>query len=472
MAEEENKRSLHLLKAMFDGHTAIMLLIEPESGQIYKCNQSAADFYGYTQSELCALRIQDINALNPEKIKYLRMETASEGKRFFTFPHRLKSGEIKLVDVYSCPIIFDNMKLLFSIIFDATDRESAMKEIIYLSDHDYLTKVYNRKYFSEKYAKLDKMENYPLAVIVGDINGFKKITEENGFQIGDQVLTQFAAVLRKMIPPQGVLARISGDEFAIIIPRATESIVKTLTFQLEKEAIVETIKLVPDLCSSTLSAAFGYGIQLCVGDPLDSIMSEAETFMYRRKYYNNTSKRSQIVDAIMRALFEKSEREQKHSLRVSNISVKIAQALKLDDDTVSRVRVAGALHDIGKIGISENTLNKEGPLDQSEWKIMKQHPLKSARILTGADEYSEIVPIVKSHHERFDGSGYPDGLKGENIPLESRIICIADAYDAMTVERPYRKPLNKNEAILELNRCAGTQFDPEMIAVLSLQILE
>jgi len=193
--------------------------------------------------------------------------------------------------------------------------------------------------------------------------------------------------------------------------------------------------------------------------------------MYRRKFLENTSKRSNVIDAIMSTLFEKSEREQQHSFRVSNIATAIATAMCLDDATIAKVRVAGSLHDIGKIGIDESILNKPDSLNDQEWEAMKQHPIRSARILASIDEYLDIVPIVKAHHERVDGRGYPAKLADKQIPIEAKIIAVADSFDAMTVTRAYRNPISKELAAEELERNAGSQFDAEIVRIFIAKVM-
>jgi putative nucleotidyltransferase with HDIG domain len=167
----------------------------------------------------------------------------------------------------------------------------------------------------------------------------------------------------------------------------------------------------------------------------------------------------------MKTLFEKSNREMLHSKSVSGISEAIATKMNYDKDEIGQIRIAGLVHDIGKIGIDEKILNKNGKPDNEEWKEIKKHPEMGWRILSSTNEFFELASIVIAHHEKWDGSGYPNGLKGEEIPLKARIITVADAYDAMTSERSYRKPLGEDAAIEELKKCSGTQFDPKIVDV-------
>ena len=173
---------------------------------------------------------------------------------------------------------------------------------------------------------------------------------------------------------------------------------------------------------------------------------------------------------MMKSLYEKSEREKKHSERVGFICEAISIKMQLEKLTVDRTRVAGLLHDIGKIGISEEILNKIGSLNKIEWEMMKLHSIKGARILENS-EFHDISYAVLSHHECYNGTGYPNGLKGEEIPIESRIIAVADAYDAMINERTYRKAMSQEDVISELCRCSGTQFDPDIVSLFIEKVL-
>jgi putative nucleotidyltransferase with HDIG domain len=184
--------------------------------------------------------------------------------------------------------------------------------------------------------------------------------------------------------------------------------------------------------------------------------------MYKKKLFEGPSMRGKTIGLIINTLHEKNNREEQHSHRVSEICEKLANTLQMPDHEMKVIRNAGLLHDIGKIAISENLLNKPGKLTPEEFEEITRHPEIGYRILCSANEMTDMAEYVLSHHERWDGKGYPRGLSGEDIPLQSRMIAIADTFDAMTSVRSYRLPVSEEEAAKEILRNAGTQFDPEL----------
>jgi len=417
------------------------------------------------------MSIQDINTLEEDKIKELLLIAMGKGQKYYTFSHRLKNGEIRIVDVYTSPIDFGQKKVLLSIIFDVTEREKAMKEIKHLAYHDYLTGIYNRRYFEETFLSLDTEENRPLAIITGDINGLKMVNDHFGHAIGDELIKEMVRSVQSIIRDKDILARIDGDEFVILLTKSSEEDALELTNRLEDE-LERYVEIVNNGNAKVyLSVSFGCGIQKDDLQSMDKLMKESEAQLYRKKYYNARSTRSNMITAMMSTLFQKSEREKMHSERVGKYCQAIAKELNWDLKRINKIKVAGDLHDIGKIGINEAILNKEGKLNDEEWELMKQHPIKSAKILGETEQYKDIAYVVAAHHERWDGTGYPEGLEGDAIPIKARIIAVADAYDAMTETRPYRESYSKKEAILELKKCAGTQFDPNIVDVFVNQVL-
>jgi diguanylate cyclase (GGDEF)-like protein len=348
---------------------------------------------------------------------------------------------------------------------DITKRKKVEFELIHLSYHDHLTGLHNRRFFEEEVKRLDTKQNLPLSIIMCDINGLKLVNDSFGHDSGDTLLKRAAEAIRKACREGDVVARIGGDEFIVLLPGTTA------------EETVQIAKHIKEITSEEqanhieLSISYGYDTKTTDKQSMTEIVANAENHMYRHKLYERSSLRSKTIDLIMNTLFEKSNREAAHSSRVSNICQSIATKMDLDKDTVNQMRIAGLIHDIGKIGISESILNKPGSLSLEERSDIERHPETGWRILSPTDEFSDLAEFILNHHEKWDGSGYPNRIKGEEIQLEARIIAVADAYDAMTSKRSYREALSKEEAIKELTRCSGSQFDPEIIDVFVKQVL-
>ena len=335
----------------------------------------------------------------------------------------------------------------------------------YLGYHDYLTGLYNRRYFENEIKLQDTKANLPISIIMCDVDGLKLINDSFGHGSGDELLINAAETIKKSCRDGDIVSRLGGDEFAIILPKtdAAESVqIANRIKEFSSHGKVGKIEL---------SISCGYDTKNADDQSLIEIFATAENHMYRHKLYERSSMRSNTIDLIMNTLFEKSNRESRHSDRVSTICQAIASKMNFDMGDVKKMRIAGLVHDIGKIGIDDKILNKDGSLSSDEWNEMKRHPEIGWRILSTTNEFLELAQFVLNHHERWDGCGYPNGLKGEGIPLESRIIAVADAYDAMTSERSYRKGWSKEESIEELMRCSGTQFDPEIVDVFVNQVL-
>ena len=467
-SEEEIKHLLERTHSMINDHDAVMLLIEPETGEIIEANPAASTFYGYSKEELLHMTVRDINAMDKEKAAEMRLKALNRGQKYSAIPHYLKSGEIRIVDVYISPIDYDGQKVLYAIIFDVTEREIIAKENEFLAYHDYLTGLYNRRYFDEEFERRVRQGDLPIALLLGNIDGFKTFNDAFGHSKGDEALKETANRIAALIIDGGTIARVGGDEFAILVSGKNEDEIRQCLDKLTQEFDKDLGDSGKD---GLITISWGYGIQREEKDTLDVLHREAEAFMNNRKFYNKNSLRSKTVNVIMETLFMKSEREKKHSERVGELCETIAREMNLSKTEVDKIRVAGLLHDIGKIGIEEAILNKTGKLDAKEWEMMKLHPAKSASILAKTIEYNDITEIVLSHHERYDGKGYPKGLTGTEIPIMARILAISDAYDAMTEQRTYRTPFSNEEAIAELKRCSGTQFDPEVVSVLLNKVM-
>ncbi len=348
---------------------------------------------------------------------------------------------------------------VLGVIRDITELKQKEDELTYISYHDSLTGLNNRRYYEDNLVKLDIPENYPLTIVMSDINGLKLVNDAFGQDAGDKLLKAAAKVISDSCRETDLVARIGGDEFIMVLPNTSE---------IEAEKIIDKINVEAkkiNIESIELSISFGFKTKNDIIEDIKETYISAEDLMYRVKLIEIPSMRSGAIETILNTLYEKDKNSEAHSRTVSSVSEKIAFAYGMNRQEVAEVKTAGLLHDIGKIIIPTEILIKEGKLTVKEYDLIKGHPEIGFRILNSTNEMRNISNIVLSHHERWDGFGYPRGIKTEDIPLQSRIIAIADAFDAMTSVRTYQKISSNEEALNEIIRCSGTQFDPELVKV-------
>jgi diguanylate cyclase (GGDEF)-like protein/PAS domain S-box-containing protein/putative nucleotidyltransferase with HDIG domain len=342
---------------------------------------------------------------------------------------------------------------------DITYERLHQEQLEFAAHNDYLTGLFNRRYYEETLEILDIEENYPLTIVMADINGLKLINDAFGHATGDKLLVSAANLLQEYCRPTDILARIGGDEFVILMPKTNESVAGEFISNLKQKSSKIETESIP------LSISFGYSSKTMSIEDIQEVYRSAEDLMYREKLLEIPSMRSSAIETILNTLYEKDPKSETHSRTVSILSEEIAKAAGLSIQDVSEVKTAGLLHDIGKIIISSSIINKTGLLTSDEYTTMKNHSEIGFRILNSTQDMRSISNIVLNHHERWDGKGYPRGIKKEEIPYKSRIISIADAFDAMTSLRNYRASISKEEALQEIIDHAGTQFDPELVKI-------
>ena len=340
---------------------------------------------------------------------------------------------------------------------DITSRKKTENKIIYLSYRDQLTGLYNRRFFEEEIKRLDTKRQLPLSVIMADLNGLKLINDTFGHIEGDSLLKKTAMLLRKACRSEDIIARWGGDEFVILLPKTSMEVSETISQRMTKYFKKLIIKNVP------LSCAIGIATKISPEEDIESVIKEAENNMYKNKLLEKASDSWSTISALERALFEKSNETIDHTHRVNDYAIKLGKSVKLHPQQLDELSLLATLHDIGKVAISESILLKEGKLTEKEWTIIKRHPEIGFNIASSSPKIIHIAKYILFCHENWDGSGYPHGLTGEAISIISRIIFITDAYDVMTSKRTYKKAMSKKEAINELRRCAGTQFDPLLV---------
>ncbi|MCE5313980.1 MAG: diguanylate cyclase [Armatimonadota bacterium] len=354
---------------------------------------------------------------------------------------------------------------------------------------DGLTDVYNHRYFQERLCtEIERAGRYsrPLSLIMLDIDDFKVFNDTWGHQEGDKLLRWFAEVCSACIRGIDILARYGGEEFVIILP------------ETEVAEALDVAERIRETTAKRSMGTFGKNKQTTVSAGIASFPIQGQThhqlvlnadaalyhakqqgknrcFVYKEEFHHsyraNPGHVKPLLDdddlgaieALAAVADAKDSHSKGHSLAVMRMSVALAESMGLSIEEINNLKAAALLHDIGRIGTPEEILEKSGPLKNDEWQLIQNQPRLGSSILRRMQQMSSIVPGVKHHHERYDGKGYPAKLSGKNIPLLARIIAITDAFDAMTNARSYRKAMTAEEALDELKRCAGTQFDPDLV---------
>ncbi len=360
------------------------------------------------------------------------------------------------IDVDAAPIKDQNNNLIGVVVVfrEITERRRQQKEIEYLSFHDSLTDLYNRRFFEEELKRLNTKRNLPLTLVIFDVNGLKLTNDTFGHKAGDELLKKVAYGMKEECRADDIIARIGGDEFVVILPKTDYEEAGLMAKRISTRLSEVKVNSIP------ISISFGWSTKKELEDDIGAVLKKAEDYLYGHKFTESTSMRNYFIELILQTLNEKDAKNKEHAKQVSSLCVLIGTALALDQASITELRTAGMMHDIGNIAIDAHILNKKDALTDVEWIEIKRHPEIGFRILSSVNELAPLADIVLAHHERWDGTGYPKGLKGEAIPLKSRILAVADAYDAMTNERPYRKAMSKGAAVIEIRKHAGTQFDP------------
>lgn len=442
-----------------------LIFFKDTDGVYLGCNKAFEGFIGKTENEIVGRT--DSELFDPDTAAFFRtmdiemmtLGTTRKNEETVCYPN----GDKVILETLKTPFYNHDGKVigLIGISRDISERKKREEEIRYLNYHDILTGLYNRAFFQEELARLDTKRQLPLSIIIGDINGLKLINDALGHTEGDKLLVNMANILKKCCRAEDIVARTGGDEFWILLPQ---------TDSQEAQQIIDRIK---NTCREIAERAHvdAYYTDIALGSATKTTPEEnfakiqriAEDFMYKRKLLESKSLHSSIISSIKTTMFEKSNETEEHAERLAEMSKSLGQALGLSENDLVALELLSTLHDIGKISVDLNILTKTEELAEEGWNEIRKHPEVGFRIAQASPELRHISEYILSHHERWDGKGYPQGLAGEDIPILSRILAVVDSYDAMTQDRAYRKAMTREAAIIELEKNAGTQFDPAII---------
>jgi diguanylate cyclase (GGDEF)-like protein len=321
---------------------------------------------------------------------------------------------------------------------------------------DQLTGLGNRRLLLEDLERKLLELPAPFGIAFLDLDGFKGYNDAFGHAAGDALLVRLGGRLARAVGSRARAYRMGGDEFCVLVPGDAAMV----------EAVVAraTAALTESGDGFTISNSHGTALLPAEADRADVALRLADTRMYARKNARPHSAGSQARDVLVGVLNEREPELHDHVLDVGQLAVAVGRRLGMPEESLPELLHGAELHDVGKIGLPESILRKPGPLDDAEWAFMRRHTLIGERFLLAVPALRNVASLVRSSHERWDGGGYPDGLAGDEIPLGARIIAVCDAFDAMVTDRPYREGMPREDAEAELRRCAGTQFDPAVVA--------
>lgn len=455
----ERKREEEFLKKLFI-HSPIGIYIARD-GKFQFVNPQFEKYTGYKREEL--LGMDTLNLVVPEDRNMVRVNAIKMLKGESTPPYEFrviqKNGKVRWAVETVTSFQHGGERAVLGSFMDITDIKEYQKKLAYMTLHDKLTGLYNRTYFEEELNRLSDSREYPITIISADLDGLKFINDTMGYKRGDELLKACGEALKKSLRSSDILARVGGDEFAAVLPRSDEK---------DGEKIVQRIHRVIEehnLTHHSLPLSISIGVATAKDSrySLVKVFKKAEDLMYRDKLYRNPSARSQLVNTLLAALAAKDYITEGHVRRVQELCHKLGKKLGLSFQQLTDLSLLAQFHDLGKVGIPDSILFKEGPLTAEEWEIMRRHPEIGYRIASLSPDLAPIAELILRHHERWDGKGYPLGIRGKDIPVECRILSLVDAFDAMTTDRPYRKAKSREEAMEEIKRCAGSQFDPQVV---------
>lgn len=429
---------------------------------------SVTRLLGYAPEEV--VRNSFLSILHPDDARMVHETLRGMVKEFIRLPKREDAWTIEVRHVAKDgSIVWSDATVNFrytdeksieaiGVSRDITAKKADEEKIVHLSYHDQLTGLFNRRYYEEhQHQVISDPAVLPFSMVVCDVNGLKLTNDVFGHQMGDRLLRSCASILAGSIGSDDSAYRIGGDEFILLFPRTDEEAARRKVDGIR--ALVDARKI----GETRLSVSFGIATATGRIDSLEPLFKEAEDAMYRRKLLESSSYKHDVIKLLIGSLHEKGQYERRHSEVVSTLCYHVGKEMGFPQGEADELKLAGMLHDIGKISIDSDILDRKGPLTDHEWERMRRHPEMGFQILRSVQNFGRIADWILMHHEQPDGKGYPQGLRDEMIPLASKIIAVANAYDSMTSPSGYRESKDHDQACTELVRCSGTQFDGDVV---------
>jgi len=431
-------------------------------GIIESVNQSALDILGCSREDLLKKHFTAVEAIEEGNLRsYFKLfDYAVNGER--KIPAEIvftgaDGSETYVETSYNLVKKGPRIANIQVLLEDITDSKKTRRELEYLRFHDQLTGLYNRAFMDQEIKRLDVSRKLPMSIILGDINGLKLVNDAFGNDEGDRLLCMIADIFRRSCRREDIIARYGEDEFIVLLPNT------------DAETVSGIGNRIMEMCKSISRDHFHFVMSLGKATKtgletgFNEILTEARDLLYRNKLTGGKSVPGNAVTALVDSLMGRGYETKEHIKRIEKMADQIANALQLPKSQSDDLILLASLHDLGKVAIPDEILKEKEKLSREDWEIIRSYPEIGYNIARQSFKFSHIADYILSHHERWDGKGYPRQLKEEDIPLLSRIMAILDAYDVMRTGRFYKKTLSKKEAVRELRECSGSQFDPALV---------
>jgi diguanylate cyclase (GGDEF)-like protein/PAS domain S-box-containing protein len=452
------KREL-LLDDIFYSLTNIIndaIIVADSRRKIVYWNRASEKIFNYSPGEVMG---KSVSLVIPQDMLSFNGNSRSKNNKGFQEIIGKRKKGVKIFLEASVSRWESEKGLFYTLVLrDVSARKNNEDKLRYLSFHDNLTGLYNRSYFDEELRRLDTHRQLPLSIIIGDIDGFKVVNDAFGYNQGDELLKNLSKILRESCRSEDILARWGGDEFVILLPKTDLKGIQEIIGRIGRKSRELGSGEIP------LNISLGFATKDNSSKSIESVVREAEDSMKKKKLIQSKKFSNIIITSIAKKLSEKSFYPEEISERIKKLAVSLGRAVKLSGQELENLSILADFHDIGKVAIKKSILIKKSKLADSEWQVMRMHPETGYRIAKSSTKLAQIADDILAHHEHWDGSGYPYHIKGLKIPVNSRIIAIAEAFDAMVKGRNHKKPVGTEIALKELKKNAKKQFDPHLVS--------
>lgn len=431
-----------------------LLCILNAHGRIMKANRAWHQLMGYDPVDLQDAMLFEF--VHPEDLEAAisGLNTLNRGESLMGFTIRMKtsSGEFRHIEWNAEP----TGSRIFAAARDITERKANEDRLMYLNFHDPLTGLYNRAYFEDALKRLDVPRNLPVSIITADLNGLKLVNDTFGHAEGDELLRLAAEVMKSACRGDDIIARVGGDEFSLILPKTDPETAAHITQRIQSLAHAAHTDTV------MLSLSMGEATKTSERQSMSQILKDSESTMYHNKLLESRWAKNALIESIASIMENQATRTMEHCRRVQRLCEAFGARLGLTQERIEDLSLLALMHDIGIMSVPKEIVEKRGPLDSQERVQVQKHSESGYRIAVSSPDFARIAEDILSHHERWDGEGYPRGLSRRDIPLHARIVALIEAYDTMKHDQLYRSRLSKDQIQKELADGAGTQFDPHL----------